>query len=473
MAKTNLDNIMLAYALGSKQFALELSNAVTFEYFHAKVQWLYKATIEHFNDPKYKELPTENVIQEYLTKNFSQTSFVEEGLKYFRGVTQLETNPAEFNWYLEKLKRRFNDKLQRDCASNIVKLIQDQGTDIEARTDKINEILKESITAIDAIYKRQAYNEGPLSDSAIDRLKRYKEVRDNPEVAQGVLTGFSELDRITNGLHPGEFCLIGGSTGTGKSVMMHNMAVNAYLGKNDPFSNDPPEQMTGGKNVLYFSLEMPKATQERRIDACMAGIIANEIRDGKLDEDSEKKYRQVLKFQAKYPYRFHIVDMPRGVTVREIELKYVEIRESLGIEFDQVYSDYIGLMKPNNPGKGDSDWLELGHVAEEFHEFLRAYKISGVSASQLNRPKDPNKPQTSTDRFARSSMLPDNVNIALQIACRGDDEHTRLDMPVYITKMRDGEKGSFTLTRDFARMKVVDLTDASFGDGDDDDDLGI
>ena len=49
---------------------------------------------------------------------------------------------------------------------------------------------------------------------------------------------------------------------------MMNMAINAYLGTNDPING-----VTGredGKNVLYISLEMSKEQLEQRVDANIA-----------------------------------------------------------------------------------------------------------------------------------------------------------------------------------------------------------
>ncbi|KKL48339.1 hypothetical protein LCGC14_2326470, partial [marine sediment metagenome] len=78
-ANLSLDRTMLAYALHSKQFAMELSNFITYEYFQTRIQWLYKAIINHFTDPKFKEIPTVTIIEEYLKKNYSQSKFIEEG----------------------------------------------------------------------------------------------------------------------------------------------------------------------------------------------------------------------------------------------------------------------------------------------------------------------------------------------------------------------------------------------------------
>jgi replicative DNA helicase len=124
-------------------------------------------------------------------------------------------------------------------------------------------------------------------------------------------------------------------------------------------------------------------------------------------------------------------------------------------------------MSPNE--SGDSDWLSLGIIAAELHELARVYEIPIVTGSQVNRPKDPSRQEYSTRRVARSDMLTNSANVIVQIACR-ENEDTRTDMPIYITKMRDGEKGYFVLSKNFAKMKVVDIMDEDF---EDDDDSGI
>jgi replicative DNA helicase len=284
------------------------------------------------------------------------------------------------------------------------------------------------------------------------------------------MSGFGELDRITNGMHPGELLIVAGPTSSGKSVVMMNMAINAWLGKQNPLQPCPPEdQYIKGCNVLFFTLEMPKDGLERRIDACTSQVEYNKIRDGRLEGEDREKYFKALKFQSKYAKRFHIVDMARGITVREIELKYLEMKEAHGIEFDLVVVDYMGIMKAS-VGQ-DSDWLSLGNITEELHEFARVYKIPVVTASQLNRSRDPNKQQHSTDRIARSDMIPQNANIILQIGYRGDDEYTKMDMPIYLIKVRDGEKGALTLIKDFAKMRVVDMVDSTFSVGGEEDDV--
>lgn len=465
-----IDRKIIAFALQNKQFAMEVANKTTFEYFRPEIQWLYKAVIDHFTNPKFREIPTATIMEEHLQQNYSQASFISNGMKLYKDLSSAEIDPAEFSWYLHKLKVRYNEQIQRSCASDMVKLIKEPADNVEEKIEKINDVIRKSVTTIESIHKKEAYKEGPLNESARDRVNLYKAVEENPELAQGVLTGLTEFDRITNGLHGGELVLIGGRSSTGKSIVMHNIAVNAWLGGYNPLEPAPePEEIDQGINVLYFSIEMPKENQERRLDACLAGVPYNDIRDGKLSPEDKAKYFKVLKFQNKFANKFHIVDMPRNVTAREIELKHVEMEEKYGIKFGLTVVDYVGVMKPNE--KQDSDWKNQGVVAEELHEYARAYHIPVLSGVQINRPKDANNEEHSINRVARSDMIPQNANIILQIGCRGEDEHTRLDMPMYFIKNRDGEKASFTLIKNFPCMQVKDMVDETFADGDEDDDI--
>jgi len=290
-----LDKIVLAYALKDKKFTMDLTNSITFEYFKPDFQPLFKAIDAHFNNPKFREIPTENVLKEYLDKHYTQTSFKEKATGLFNEILASDVAESEFSWYLDKLKNRYNDQLQRSCASQMVQLIKGE-KDESKRIEEVNKVIRESIVNIDAIYKQETYKEGSLSESAKERFTRYQEIENNPDLAKGIPTGFAEFDRISAGLHPGEVMIVAGATGTGKSVVMHNIGVNAFLNNNDPLM--PAEDAKNkGYNILYFSLEMPKETIERRVDSCMAGLYYNEIRDGALCKEDKKKYANVLKFQ--------------------------------------------------------------------------------------------------------------------------------------------------------------------------------
>lgn len=454
----SLDQKLLAIALNDKKCATELLNATSHSYYNANLQWLFATLKHYFQDPNIKAIPTENMVREYIGGNDNE-QVIDKHLSVYNGIKNSKYKVEEFGWLLEKIKVRYNDKVQKDAQDKIGQLLR--GPASKSRVDEVNKVIKETAVNIDSIHKQNVYKEGALRDSVDDRIKKYEHIEANPESAQGILTGMSTFDKITNGLHPGEFMIIGGETGTGKSVLLHNIAVNAYLGKNKV---DSIEFDDSGRNVLIFSLEMPKESMERRIDACLANIFSNHIRDGLLNDEDKEKYIQSLAFQKRYNKDIYIVDMPKGATTRDIEIKYTEVCDTM-FRPDLVAVDYLGIMSSNE--STGQDWMDLGVISEELHEFSRVYEVSTVSASQLNRPKEGKEGQNNNNRIARSGMVPNNCNIIIQIANR-PDEDLRSDMLVVITKMRDGQKGQFILSKDFARMRVIDLVDETFGEDDED-----
>ena len=120
----------------------------------------------------------------------------------------------------------------------------------------------------------------------------------------------------------------------------------------------------------------------------------------------------------------------------------------------------MGIMAGSTTGKGDdADWQAQGQIAAGLHEFARSFSVPVITGVQVNRPQGKNnslKDQNyNTTRIARSAQISQNANIVMQIGCR-DQEENYMDMPMYLTKMRDGNKGLLTFTKGFDRMRVYD-----------------
>ena len=143
----------------------------------------------------------------------------------------------------------------------------------------------------------------------------------------------------------------------------------------------------------------------------------------------------------------------------EIEAKY----ETLLGEFepDAVFIDYLQLMKPTI-GQIGQDWLDVGRVSEELHEFCRKKNKPVVTAAQRKtaQKKTGGKriDDVSLEDLGRSKMIGDNAAIVMIIANR-EDEHLREDLELHLVKNRDGAKGKVVLRKDFARSRIETLPD--------------
>lgn len=469
-----LDTVILHYILRNKKYMLEVSKSAKAAYFDPSFQTFYALLHSAFLDPNIKEVLSLEAFLEYCrTKNAaSQIAnfrvIYEEALACKINNSELSDN--DFNFYLQKLRERYNAVLAEDALKNIAVALT-EGHDVK----DINKIFGDAVREISSIGKGKVFDEGTLGEDVLNMFKEYEEVKNAPELFRGVPSGFSGIDSLTNGFFGGELILLAGMEGTGKSLLSMNIAMNAWLGSNkDAWLNQDfratkdilNNYELDGHDVVYFTLEMPRSNKgkfssaaylNKRLISCLSGLPFNDIRKGTLSESDFERFKLACKFAKKYDKdkKFYVVDIPRGATVEDIESKYIEIRERFRPAL--VVIDYLGIMAG---AEDDSDWEEIGKIAARLHEFARVYDVPVISPVQLNRPSGAgqslNKQNYNNTRIGRSSMIGQNANMVFQIECR-DDEQNYTDMPLHITKMRDAPKGIILLNKDFARMRVYDL----------------
>jgi replicative DNA helicase len=277
------------------------------------------------------------------------------------------------------------------------------------------------------------------------------------------------LDDYTWGVKNSEMLVIGGASSSGKSLLMMNFAVNAWIGSNNPVAGITNRK--DGKNILFISLEMSKKQLEQRVDANVASIRHRGLARGQLTDEEKQRWIKSLNFQENYDKKFYILDMPRGTTMGEIESKY----EAIMGEFkpDAIFVDYLQLMKPTVKTSG-TDWLDVGKVSEELHEFCRKKNIPVVTAAQRKAAQKKTNGKkiddASLEDLGRSKMIGDNAAIVLIIGNR-EDERLREDMEIHIVKNRDGAKGKISLRKVFANSKIEEFPDDWVGDPGDENEV--
>jgi len=444
----DLDERLLGYLFSNKALTLKVLNSVPKDYLKTKYQPVLEIVKQCVK--KYNETPTKRMLESHSMWDGELTTLYEGAVNLTKDK---EFNSLDFSLDYEELKNRYNKQVILTMGKEVFKINWD-GADFKDLVEA-NKMLKKTVGLIDTIYTNEVFREGSLSKTTDEARETYQQIKENPDMAKGIHVGIREFDRITNGLQPAELMLVGGESSSGKSALVMNMAINAWKGSN-PFPDadnfDINNLVADGANVMYFTIEMPWNPLRRRVDACIAGVPLYGVRDGTLSPEEEMRFEEGLKFQERHAKEFQIIDIPRGCTVNQIESKYIELL----YEFtpDLVVVDYISLMKIEQ--EMSSDWLNLGRLAEMLHEFCRTYNIPCITPVQLNRPKPGgagDSPLPDQHRVGRSIMLPQNCNIMLNINTRADED-TRSDMEILIAKMRDGEKGAFTLWKRFDMMRV-------------------
>lgn len=456
MSDNSLDLKLLAYSLSDKRTLLSMSSSMSGEYLRPESRALWELVYRCF--AKYKDVPTRNMLEHVAGPAWEQIA------ELYGAVMEVvpTVDPREFPIDLERIKGRYNQQLLLRMGKSVFQENYCGGSGF-SDLQEANKSLRDTAARIERLYKASSYREGTLAGSAAAAREKYRFVKENPSAAAGVHIGLTEFDRITNGLQDGDLMLIGGESGTGKSTLAMNAAANAWLRGNKPHT-DPilAPSFDQGRAIVYFTIEMPYEQLERRLHACVAGIPLSGIRDGTLDPAEELRYMAALRFLEEYPHQFHIIDIPRGATMRDVETKYMELCENNPEDKPQlVVIDYLNLMsldEDRSGGEAGQDWLKVGKIAEQAHEFVRSQHVPVISPAQLNRPpkeESARQARPDQDRLARSLMLAQNASIIVNIEKR-KDEHLLKDMRAHIVKNRDGEQSIIVLQKRLDLMRLYD-----------------
>lgn len=401
------------------------------------VKDVVKASVSYYH--RHKQVPSYDVIRNILVEE-------DKDVNPLIRIAQSETTDNDIGFIIDKIKERYNRKLFEGFIEEY---------SAEKTVDDINKALRKIVVTADRVNRQEVYSEGLLKDSVKERIDEYQYTVENPTRHMGVKFGYKDLDNYTWGLKKSEMLVIAGASSSGKSLLMLNMAINAWKGSNSP--EDGIVGRTDGRNVVYVSLEMTKPQLEKRVDANLARVDYKNITRGTMTEEEKTRWKRVLDFQSKYDKNFYILDIPRGSSVAEMEAKFETINELYNPEI--IYVDYLQLMEPSN-NKTGVDWQDVGKVSEELHEFCRKKEIPVVTAAQ--RKAGGKKGQKSyvdnvdLEDLGRSKMIGDNATVVFLIGKR-EDENLREDLEIHIVKNRDGAKGKIKLLKRFAQSRIEEL----------------
>lgn len=392
------------------------------------------AILDHLK--QYRTPPTYRILQE----------LVPDGAPVLQAIQQTNLEPGELAWDLDKAKGRY----RKTETLKLRTALDGAPEDIQKEIRRYQEGLARLEPSYQKTFTRQT-----VAEYADTFLENYVAKMNNSELAKGIMTGYTDLDFVTNGFIPGDLILIGGETNAGKSQFLSNIAVQMWIQGNQIEDT----VFTKGYNVLFLSLEMPFEICFRRFLAKVADVPNYSIRDAVLNKSEAESVKKALDFLKRYPARFDIVDVPRGLTLSALE---GIIKDSLSsYQPDIIIIDYLGLMESLDV-EGD-DWLKLGHIAAGLHELMRVYKAVGVTAAQLNRiaPTAKKKEEiVGNHRFGRSSHMAHHCTHCL-ILETGPDSDKLSTLPIHLTKNREGEKITFSVTKKLENSSLVNIPNSA------------
>lgn len=276
-------------------------------------------------------------------------------------------------------------------------------------------------------------------EHAMDRL----DARLSGTAQEGTVeTGFTDLDKMSGGLHASELVILAARPSMGKTAFAMNIAENIVIKSNKP--------------VLFISLEMAAIELIERMLCSCAKVNGHRLRNGTLAKEDQKRLIQTANEISTCP--LFIDDSPtRNVSEIAGAARRILRREgSLGL----IVIDYLQLIQPDMAT--DPRQEQVAKMARRLKGLARELKVPILCLSQLNRQTEStgdHRPKLS--HLRESGAIEQDADVVMFVHRESyykkgtpEEAETQNDAVIIIEKQRNGPTGDVELNweRDFTRF---------------------
>ncbi|MEO3751727.1 replicative DNA helicase [Streptomyces sp. B6B3] len=225
---------------------------------------------------------------------------------------------------------------------------------------------------------------GQIMEGALDEIEA---ISNRSGEMTGVPTGFTDLDSLTNGLHPGQMIVIAARPAMGKSTLALDFARACSIRHKLP--------------SVIFSLEMGRNEIAMRLLSAEARVALHHMRSGSMtDEDWNRLARKMAEVNEAPLY----IDDSPNLSMMEIRAKCRRLRQRN--ELQMIIIDYLQLMQTGASRRPESRQQEVSEMSRNLKLLAKELEVPVVALSQLNRG-----PEQRTDKKPMISDLRESGSI--------------------------------------------------------------
>ncbi|HEX7811858.1 MAG TPA: replicative DNA helicase [Burkholderiales bacterium] len=350
------------------------------------------------------------------------------GLAYLGALAQNTPTAANIRRYGEIVRERA-----------VMRKLAEVGTDIADAAynpmgKEAGQLLDEAESKVFAISEEGARGKQgfldmpPLLTKVVERIDMLYN-RDNPSDITGVPTGFTDLDKMTSGLQPGDLVIIAGRPSMGKTSLAINMAEHVAL--------------EAGLPVGIFSMEMGASQLVMRMLGSVGRLDQHKVRTGRLADEDWRRLTDAVGRLNEAPIH---IDETAALNALELRARARRLHRQYG-RLGLIVVDYIQLMSANSQGENRA--TEISEISRSLKALAKELSVPVIALSQLNRSLEqrPNKRPVMSD-LRESGAIEQDADVILFIY---RDEVYNPDSPdkgkaeVIIGKQRNGPIGTVNM----------------------------
>jgi replicative DNA helicase len=253
---------------------------------------------------------------------------------------------------------------------------------------------------------------------------------------EGVMTGFKDLDKLTNGFQAGNMIVLAARPAVGKSTLGLDIARQAAIHDNQA--------------VVIFSLEMSASEITMRMLSAEAKVGLQSIRTGGLNDE---EWGRLAKRMGEISNAPLFIDDSANLSMMEIRAKARRLKQRNDLKL--VIIDYLQLMSSGK--KVESRQQEVSEFSRSLKLLAKELNVPVIAISQLNRTPEQRadkKPQLSDLRESGSIEQDADVVILLHREDMYDQQARQGEADLMVVKHRNGPTRTIAVTAQlhFARF---------------------
>ena len=352
------------------------------------------------------------------------------GLAYVSSLPDAVPSAANLSYYLDIVKEKHLLRRMIQTCTEVVGRVYDFEGEVDALMDEVE---REVLRISEARVQVHTTTIKELVKKAIGTIEDFHQ---RQGLLTGVGTGFTDLDKMTSGLHAGEMIVIAARPSMGKTSLAMNIAESVAIEQRLP--------------VGVFSLEMTAESLVLRMLCSRSRVNLRNVREGFLAERDFPKLTGAASKLAGAPL---FIDDSSGLSILQLRAKARRMAQQYGIKLFVI--DYLQLLH-STARRAENRQQEIADISNGIKSLAKELGVPVIVLSQLNREleRDKNrKPRLSDLRESGAIEQDADVVGLLYKPSSGDDddaggseEQDAVPVNLLIAKQRNGPTGDVNLT---------------------------
>jgi len=358
------------------------------------------------------------------------------GAPYLHTLISSVPTAANAGYYAKIVRERAIMRRLVEAGTKIVQLGYSAEGDVDDSVDQAQ-------AEVYSVTERRANEDyvvlGNLLQPAMDEM----EAIEKGVGAEGIKTGFKDLDTLTNGLHPGNMIVLAARPAVGKSTLGLDIARHAAI---------------EGKNaVVIFSLEMSRSEIMLRMLSAETRVALNSMRSGNLTDDD---WARIARRTGQISDAPLFIDDSPNLSLMEIRAKARRLKQRHDLKL--IVIDYLQLMTSGK--RVESRQQEVSEFSRQLKLLAKELDVPVIAISQLNRSpeqRSDKKPMLSDLRESGSIEQDADIVILMHRDDLYDSQNRSGEADLIVAKHRNGPTRTITVSAQLHYARFIDMPQQS------------